>query len=340
MAMMTLPVHGGDLEAAELRWGRPAGGWVDLSTGINPWPYPVPELAQSAWARLPGSGAEHALVLAAARRYHLPAGLGEDAVVAAAGSQALIQALPRQRKPGSVAILGPTYGEHARAWDGAGHAVVLAESLDALDGASAALVVNPNNPDGRVVPPAELVALADRMAARGGVLVVDEAFGDLRPELSLVPHLRPGLVVLRSFGKFYGLAGVRLGFALGLPEMLAPLRAWLGPWAVSGPALAVGAIALADDDWAEATACRLAEAAGRLDEVLSLGGARVVGGTSLFRLIEHPAAAALYDHFGRAGILVRAFAGRPRLLRCGLPDGEAALERLRSAVTGFTSTSR
>ncbi|MGE5475878.1 MAG: threonine-phosphate decarboxylase CobD [Bacteroidales bacterium] len=325
---MTLPVHGGDLTAAEARWGRPAAGWLDLSTGINPWPYPIPALAADAWHRLPGHAEDDALRHAAARRFRAP-----DAahVLAGPGTSALIQALPRTRVPDRVDVVGPTYGEHARAWAAAGHRVREVARIEDAD-APVVVVVNPNNPDGRVVLPETLLDRAAAMGAAGGLLVVDEAFGDMTPELSVAPRLGAGLVVLRSFGKFYGLAGLRLGFLLGLPESLAPLARQLGPWPVSGPALAVGAAALADDAWTAATMTRLDAAAAALDRVLAGAGLSIVGGTTLFRLAEHPRAGELYERLGRAGILVRAFDGRPRLLRFGLPAGAAQLQRLAGSL--------
>lgn len=324
---LNLPIHGGDLAGAEARWGRPAAGWLDLSTGINPWPYAFPALTAEAWTRLPGAAEEAALRDAAARRF----GTSPACVVAAPGTSALIQALPRSRAPGPVAVVGPTYGEHARAWAACGHQIREVASLEEAD-APVVVVVNPNNPDGRVIAPETLLARAHSLAQTGGLLVVDEAFGDMNPALSVVPRLGQGLVVLRSFGKFYGLAGLRLGFVLGLPELVAPVAARLGPWPVSGPALAVGAAALADDDWGKAMIARLAGWSERLEDVLAAAGLSVVGGTSLFRLAAHPQAAALYDRLGRAGILVRAFAGRPTLLRFGLPPHEAGLERLAHAL--------
>ncbi|MCR6631118.1 MAG: threonine-phosphate decarboxylase CobD [Magnetospirillum sp.] len=324
---LALPIHGGDLTAAEARWGRPAAGWLDLSTGINPWPYPLPALAPEAWTRLPGSAEDAALRRAAARRYDTPSAAH---VLAAPGTSALIQALPRTRPPGPVAVVSPTYGEHARAWAAAGHDVRLAEGIEAAD-APVVVVVNPNNPDGRLVAPHTLLAHAESLAAQGGLLVVDEAFGDMVPALSVAPALRPGLAVLRSFGKFYGLAGLRLGFLLAEPDLLAPVAGQLGPWPVSGPALGVGVTALADDGWAEATMARLAEAAGMLDDLLARAGLTVIGGTSLFRLAAHAQAPELYDTLGRAGILVRAFAGQPDRLRFGLPPDRRGLERLATA---------
>ncbi len=326
---LALPVHGGDLAAAEARWGVPAQGWLDLSTGVNPWPYPLPSIAAAAWSRLPGNSEHQALLTAAARRWRV----GADArVVAAPGSQALIQLLPRLIAPGPVAVIGPTYGEHARAWSAAGHAVAEVGDPDAVGNAAAVVVVNPNNPDGSVLAPARLAALADSLAARGGLLVVDEAFADTQPEISVIPRSRPGLVVLRSFGKFYGLAGLRLGFAVAVPAMAERLAAMLGPWPVSGPALAVGSAALADDAWAVATAARLKEATGRLRQLLERNGLEICGGTALFTLVRHPAADRLYHRLGRAGILVRAFAGRPDRLRLGVPGDESAMARLGHAL--------
>ncbi|TNC98120.1 MAG: cobC [Stygiobacter sp.] len=321
---LTLPIHGGDLKAAEARWGKSAAGWLDLSTGINPWPYPVGPLAAHVWHRLPGAGEDAALRAAAAAAY----GCRPDQVLATPGSSAVIQVLARSQSPCRVAVVSPTYGEHAAAWTLAGHGV--SEVSVPADGAGAEVLVlvNPNNPDGRTHSPADILALTERFA----LVVVDQAFGEVVPHLSVAGQLRPGLVVLHSFGKFYGLAGLRLGFCLGMPDLLAGLAAQLGPWPVSGPALAIGAAALADRVWAEASRAHLAHAATRLDAVLAAAGLRAVGGTSLFRLVEHPDAAGLYDRLGRAGILVRAFAHRPTWLRFGLPGGETALRRLEQAL--------
>ncbi len=215
-----LPAHGGDLAAAEARWARPIQGWLDLSTGCNPWPYPVPTLPPAAWSRLPGRAEDLALRRAAAAFY---GAADPECVLPAPGSGALIRLLPRLLPPGPVAVVGPTYGEHAAAWAAAGHAVRDIPHLDAAGESSVVVVANPNNPDGRTVAPARLLALAAELAERGGLLVVDEAFGDTDPALSVVPHLAPGLLVLRSLGKFHGLPGLRLGFALALPDRLAPL---------------------------------------------------------------------------------------------------------------------
>jgi cobalamin biosynthetic protein CobC len=320
--------HGGRLtEARRLFPGAPEP-WVDLSTGINPVPYPLPDLSPDCFTRLPEPDAEHALRAIAARAY----GAADAALVAAApGTQMLIDLIPRLWPARGVAVLGPTYAEHAHAWAKQGARVSTVGAFDALDGAEVAVVVNPNNPDGQRTPPARLLGLADRMAARGGLLLVDEAFADLEGAgiAAALPH--PGLIVLRSFGKTYGLAGLRLGFALAGPERAAAIRAALGPWAVSGPALAIGARALADGDWLAATAARLAAECRDLDALLAAAGPRVVGGTKLFRLAEGDAPA-MFGRLGEAGIFVRRFAEHPRWLRFGLPGTPEAWARLRRVL--------
>ena len=322
--------HGGDLAGAAALYGGPAGGWLDLSTGINPHPYPVPELPPRCWTRLPQRDDEAVLLDEARRRYGV---LQEAEVVAAAGSQALIQWLPHLRVPGRVAVLGPTYGEYARCWRKAGHEVEEVASLADLARADVAVLANPNNPDGRGVPPADLGALRSDLAARSGWLVVDEAFADTAPELTFAAEAgSPGLIVLRSFGKFYGLAGVRLGFALTDATLAGRLRSRLGPWAVAGPALEIGRIALADREWAHTMRRRLAREAVALDAVLAGHGLDVVGGTTLFRLVATPAAPALHARLAQRGILIRHFAQRPDWLRIGLPPDGRALSRLDAAL--------
>ena len=317
--------HGGDLGAARAAFPDAPAPWIDLSTGINPVPYPLPSLDPAAWTALPDAGAARALEAAAARAY----GAEAAGTVAAPGTEALIQWLPRLFPARRVGVLGFTYGDHARAWQATGATVETVDTLAALAGFDAAVVVNPNNPDGRLVAPADLAALARHV----GLLVVDEAFADVvAPCWSHAPAPPPNAVVLRSFGKFYGLAGLRLGFAVAPPERAAALRAALGPWAVSGPAIAVGRAALADDAWAASARARLARDAARLDGRLTARGATVVGGTSLFRLAEVDDADRWFRRLAVRGILTRPFAEHPRRLRFGLPGDEAAWHRLDDAL--------
>lgn len=318
--------HGGDLATARALFAEAPQPWVDLSTGINPIPYPLPALPLSLWTRLPGADDEAALITAARAAYRVPAAAG---IVAAPGTQILIEWLPRLAPSGPVAILGPTYAEHGHAWRKAGFSV--AETAVPAEAAATLVVVNPNNPDGRVLSRENLVALAARCAASGGLLVIDEAFADFTPETSIIPDLPAGAIVLRSFGKTYGLAGLRLGFAIGAPDAMAKLQAALGPWSVAGPALHVGAQALSDAAWLADAGRERARDAARLDALLAPHG-RIVGGTILFRLLETPKAAALFAHLGRHGIYVRRFQNAPGRLRFGLPGDAESWSRLHAAL--------
>ncbi|WP_142114612.1 threonine-phosphate decarboxylase CobD [Bosea sp. AK1] len=319
--------HGGDLATARALFPEAPEPWVDLSTGINPIPYPLPALPLSLWTRLPGADDEAALIAAAREAYRVPA---HADIVAAPGTQILIELLPRLAPAGPVTILGPTYAEHGHAWRKAGYAV--SETATPAEAAATIVVVNPNNPDGRVLSLAEITSLAAHCAARAGLLVIDEAFADFTPEASIVPGLPDGTIVLRSFGKTYGLAGLRLGFAIGAPEPMARLKAALGPWSVAGPALHVGAQALSDADWLAGTGRERAQDAARLDALLAPHG-RVIGGTTLFRLLETPKAAALFARLGRHGIYVRRFQNAPDRLRFGLPGDELSWSRLHAALS-------
>lgn len=320
--------HGGDLATARALFPEAPESWIDLSTGINPIPYPLPELPLSLWTRLPGAAEEAALLAAARAAFGVPAGAG---IVAAPGTQILIELLPRLAPAGPVGVLGPTYAEHAHAWSKAGFRVIEAASLAEAETAATLVVVNPNNPDGRLMSKPELAQLAGRCAARGGLLIVDEAFADFTPATSIIPELPRGAIVLRSFGKTYGLAGLRLGFAVAAAELVTRLQAALGPWSVAGPALHVGTLALADRDWLARAAAERRRDAARLDALLAPHG-RVVGGTGLFRLLETPAAPALFARLGRSGVYVRRFQRAPDRLRFGLPGDEAAWSRLQAAL--------
>ena len=325
--------HGGDLGRARLLFPGAPEPFIDLSTGINPYPYPIPQLPSDLFTRLPDQAALDRLAGLAAQAYGAPSGAH---VVPAPGTQILLPMVAALAPTGRAAVLGPTYAEHVRAAAQAGHRAAEVADPTGLRNAELAVVVNPNNPDGRVLPRAALLACASDLPAHG-LLVVDEAFMDVGAGgLSLAGDVARGnIVVLRSFGKFFGLAGLRLGFAVAGPALAERLRAGLGPWAVAGPALAIGAAALADEAWAATTRARLAQAVLRLDQVLAGAGLEVVGGTSLFRLMHTQAAPELFDHLGRAGILVRRFAHQATWLRFGLPAGEPEWQRLAAAVGAF-----
>lgn len=296
--------HGGGLDAAVAEYGGRREGWIDLSTGINPVPYPVPQIAPGAWAALPDRAAQEALLQAARRYWHVPEGA---AILAGPGASSLIAKLPALAPAGRADIPAPTYNEHAAAFTAHGWDI-------GAEGATARVIVHPNNPTGHWY--------ADE-AFDTPLTVVDESFADVWPDRTWVQEAtRPGVVVLKSFGKFWGLAGMRLGFAIAAPDIIGRLATALGPWAVSGPALAIGAAALDDHDWAVETRVRLNEDAARLDALMIRAGARVEGGTSLFRLYEVEDAKAWQARLARNHIWSRVFPYSKTWLRLGMPAPE------------------
>ncbi|MCC7321819.1 MAG: threonine-phosphate decarboxylase [Rubellimicrobium sp.] len=322
--------HGGDLDAAMAQFGGPEADWIDLSTGINRRPRPLPAIPDHAWRRLPTRADQDGLVATAARAWCAAPDL---AGIALAGAQAAIQCMPHLAPAGEARVLGPTYNEHAATLRAQGWSVTGVSRPEDLAGAGLAVLVNPNNPDGRRLAPGAVLALARRV----GMLVVDESFGDVAPRLSVLPRLTAEagagrVVVLRSFGKFWGLAGLRLGFAFAAPPVIERIRALAGPWPVPGPAIAAGMAALADHPWAEAMRATLAADALRADALALAAGWRVLGGTSLFRLYATPDAAAARARLARHHIWSRLFPHDPHWLRLGLPGPEAEWQRLRAAM--------
>jgi cobalamin biosynthetic protein CobC len=317
--------HGGNLDlACKLFGGRPED-WIDLSTGINRQPYPVGELRSRSWTALPARAEIETLHEAARSAYGTTA-----PVLALAGAQAAIQSLPRLAPPGRARILAPTYNEYAPTLKAAGWQVEEAGDLDALAGAELAVVVNPNNPDGRQHDRAALLVLASRV----GRLVVDESFADAVPDMSLASDAgRTGFLVLRSFGKFYGLAGLRLGFVLGNEADVAALAVMAGPWPISGAAIEIGRRALLDRAWGEASRARLEREAERLDDLTRGAGWSLLGGTPLFRLYETGNAVAAQERLARAKIWSRIFGSKPGWLRLGLPGDETEWTRLAVALS-------
>jgi cobalamin biosynthetic protein CobC len=333
---MTAPpiIHGGGIAAAAARFGGKPEDWLDLSTGINPNPVAVPQIDGAAWHRLPDRHRQDAARAAAARYYRTPHVLP----LPVPGTQSVIQLLPRLVPAGRrAAVLSPTYGEYARVLGNAGIAVDRVSGLDAVTEAHGlVVVVNPNNPDGRFFPRETILDLHRRVEASSGLLLVDEAFGDMRPDDCIAPLAgddRPGLLVFRSFGKFFGLAGLRLGFVVGRSAILEALSDGLGPWAVSGPALTIATTLMASDTTPIRHALRQRKAC--LDQVLAGAGLSVTGGTDLFSLVEHAAAMDLHLHLCRHHILVRPFDYHPRWLRFGLAADAASDARLAAALRDF-----
>ena len=326
--------HGGRLRGAAAKYGIPVADWLDLSSGISPWSWPIPPIPESAWARLPETddGLE-----AAARAYY-----GAPDLLPVAGSQAAIQALPRLRQAGKVGVLSPCYAEHAEAWRNCGFLVreVLEHEVGRfIDSLDVLVVVNPNNPTGLSLTPERLLQWHARLAQRGAWLVVDEAFMDNTPHLSLAAQTQqPGLIVLRSFGKFFGLAGVRLGFVLAESRFLKTLAGQIGPWSVSGPTRILGQACLEDLEGHRLQCERTEIASQRLIDLLTRHGFAPQGGCALFQWFITPKAAALYEFCARRAILLRIFLNNSvhnSSLRLGLPKEEADWHKLERVLGEF-----
>ena len=328
MSEHTLLEHGGRIRAAAQRYGIPENDWLDLSTGINPNGWPVPDVPQEIWQRLPQDDDE---LTAAAQRYY-----GTTALLAVAGSQAAIQALPRLRAPCRMAVVTPSYAEHAHAWRQHGHQVTpmsAAEILRSGDDLQVVLIVNPNNPSGKLFTRDELLHLHEKLAARGGWLIVDEAFMDAAPEHSLASlSPRAGLIVLRSVGKFFGLAGARAGFVLAEQTLLNSLAALQGPWPIAAPSRYVTTLALRDFTWQQTTRHALALAAQRLADLLTQHGLMPDGGCGLFQWVRSDDALSVHEQLAQRGILTRLF-DVPHSVRFGLPRDEAEWAQLAAALS-------
>lgn len=296
--------HGGGLDAAIAQYSGKREDWIDLSTGINPIPYPLPKLEETDWTALPDRYAQQDLIDAARQFWSVPDGAE---ILAAPGASVLIAGLPALAPTGRVRIRKPTYNEHAAGFETHGWEVVESGAAEAQ------VLVHPNNPDGRLWKQTDIGT---------PFTVIDESFCDICPEDSMV-HLtdRPGHIVLKSFGKFWGLAGLRLGFAIAQADTIASLRDRLGPWPVSGPALRIGAHALRNTGWAFETRQRLTRDAAHLDRIMTSRGANVIGGTTLFRLYDVDDANTWQARLARSHIWSRTFPYSSSFLRLGLPAG-------------------
>lgn len=324
---MTLLDHGGALRLAAQQYDIAPEHWLDLSTGINPHGWPVPTVPAAVWRRLPEMN--DGLEQAAANYY------GTQAVLAVAGSQAAIQGLPTLREQSRVGILHPGYAEHAHGWRRHGHRITLLQQdtlAAAVDRLDVMVVIHPNNPTGAVFKLDTLLTWREKLAHRGGWLVVDEAFMDTAPQQSLAFAAElPGLVILRSLGKFFGLAGVRVGFVLAASALRQRLQEHLGPWTVNGPGRWIATQALLDQSWQQIMRKTLQWDSARLGALLDRHGFPVAGGTALFQWVQHDNAAYWHDALARQGILVRRFSDPPSL-RFGLPDTQTAWQRLERAL--------
>jgi cobalamin biosynthetic protein CobC len=312
--------HGGGLEAAKREFGD--GDWLELSTGINPHPWPGAAGMAFDWQRLPDTEALAQLETVAAGFF----GVDPRHVCAVPGSEIGLR-LVGALVGGPAHHIAPGYRTHGDMV--AGSTAIAREEI--TDAGETLILANPNNPDGHAVGAA---AMRELLSRRTGWLLVDEAFADVDPANSLAAAVRDDqrLAVFRSFGKFFGLAGVRLGFVIAPQDLVAALRHRLGAWPLSAAAIAISTAAYADQDWIAVTRRRLPRETAALDAMLVRRGYKPIGACPLFRLIEAADAYALFERLARRAILTRPFADRPDWLRIGLPVDAAALARLETAL--------
>ena len=330
----TLLEHGGHLIDAAIKYNIPVKQWLDLSTGINPNGWPVPEIPTQCWQRLPESSDN---LISTARNYYQC-----DSILAVAGSQAAIQTLPLLRSQSKVGVLFPAYAEHGYNWKKAGHWLIelTAEEIDKqLHQLDVLIIVNPNNPTARSFSKKQLLNWHKKLSERNGWLIIDEAFMDSTPGNSLSRHLSEGLIILRSIGKFFGLAGIRTGFVIADESILAPLNEKLGPWAISHPSRFIASCALQDTVWQKQTQEALKTQTNKLADILTKQDLRPDGKTDLFQWIQTPKAKDIHQFLAQHGILTRLFT-KPLSLRFGLPKNEHQLLYLEEKLSLFVETSR
>lgn len=330
-APSSLFLHGGNRDQAAHHYGHQPDEMTDLSTGISPICYPLPtaQFNLADWQTLPRSSDEDRLMSVARRAYCLS---GAASLCLGPGSQSLLRAVPRlMKKPCCVWIPEPTYSEHALAWQKAGHRVIPSSKIP--QDAVCAVLVNPNNPDGRLHDAKMLEELCTSLAEKGGFLLLDEAFIDCVPKLSLMPLAsRKGLIILRSLGKFFGLAGLRVGFAAGHPEDIENLRDDIGPWPVATPSLLAATCALDDDEWIASHRLDLAVLSQRMRDLLEAYQLDIVGQTGLFVTVCDNDALGLHDRLACEALWVRAFSYAPTWIRFGLTANKAVFQKLESCL--------
>lgn len=317
-SLSSIPEHGGDLVWASQHFQVPLENWLDLSTGINPYSYPIPIIAPADWHFLPTKKSLENTLDVARQYYNIPP---SASLAIGTGSQSLIQSLAYLISPQPIAIISPTYSGHASAFNHAGFPITFCSSIDDMKKTDCryGIVVNPNNPDGRIFDKEALLRLHQQLSDLGGGLILDEAFADTIPTISLSSHTnQPGLIILRSLGKFFGLAGVRIGFAIGSDPLIHKLQKMMGPWPIAGGILKIVQAALVDVSWVQKMQQQLNVQASAMDQFLWEMGIPTTRSTPLFCLVDHPDSPSIYQHLAAQGILLRAFKERPNWLRLGL----------------------
>lgn len=322
--------HGGNLERAMQSYGGSPSDWIDISTGISPFSASLPELRLSDWHRLPESASLDELAQIAQVYY-----ASNQECIVTSGSQFLINHLPDLLK-GDIGILEPSYGEYAASFARHGREYNALDTIDEIDDVQSIILANPNNPDGRLYAQGELYELAEVLKKRDGYLVVDEAFCDVCDNASmLIADPIENLIVLKSFGKFFGLAGARIGFVFAHNDVLHQIEQLQGPWSVSGPSISVAKYVLTCDGIHQDLLREISSRHSQFIQMLSDTRLKIIGGTKLFTLIEHENATDLHEHFLNKKILTRKFDYNACWLRLGLTSSTEEDLRLKQAILSF-----
>jgi len=371
--------HGGAILQAAKTSDIPAEQWLDLSTGINPNGWPVPNIPAETWQRLPEleDGLEQAVrqyysqrlsqnssqnssqSYSASPNYdaspnsspNSSPNYSADNFIVTAGSQSAIQLLPQLFPTGVVWVPEEGYTEHPYWWDFYQHTVFFykADELENIVNNTpdklpfdTLLVINPNNPTTQLHPREFLIRLLNLIEKFDKRFIVDEAFLDTRPENSMLRHSKsPHLIILRSLGKFFGLAGIRCGVLFANPTLLKTAKRFLGPWQIATPSRWVATKALTDRNWQTQAIKDLTNSSQRLEELIThfLPPDKIAScsRSDLFCSIvfqNEKEQQLTYAHFLKHGILIRRFSICFRL-RIGLPKDDVAWKKLTKALSSI-----
>lgn len=295
--------HGGQLIKASQKYGIPLEDWLDLSTGINPVSYPVKNIPASVLNQLPENDDR---LIHAAKAYYKT-----QNVLTVSGSQWAIEQLPFLFPISRVGVINPSYYEHALQWQKAGHQIIEiieGEVDNCLSDIDILIIINPNNPTGKFFSKKQLLSWHDSLQKKGGTLIIDEAFMDITPNKSLVSdNMLESLIILRSIGKFFGLAGIRIGFVIAEPKFLLRLKKCQGLWAISNTSAWIAEQALRDLVWQKKMRLQLPVMRKKTVKWLESIGLRVSCATDLFIYVQTEEAEKIYLSLAKLGVLVRYF---------------------------------
>lgn len=328
-------VHGGCLNRAVKDFAIARENWLDLSTGINPQSYSLSSPPESIWRSLPED--DDGLVATAQKYYDC------RQLIMTPGSQWSIgkipswcRALGNHKNTVLLPYLG--YQEHRHAWQKSGFDCVYyidEPTEQQLSTCSAMVVINPNNPSGNKVNKTQLLQWHNRLSETGAWLIVDEAFIDAETSQSMAGDAGvTGLIVLRSLGKFFGLAGVRVGALLAWQSLLELALSELEPWSIANPSRWAAEKALQDIQWQDSMRAQLTLQSQKLSDLLHRTFSQSIGGCALFQTVWLNNAEVIYQQLAREGILVRLLSEyKTPGLRFGLPaDNDKSRARLTQAL--------